>query len=103
MSIGLSKFCEDHRYRQLFVCALAASWICNAAVAQIEERLPNPVNDVSVKPYSDVGLVSVRRSSGSGFVLKSPRVILSAAHIFHDDDGILEFQDATWHRPRLGR
>ena len=98
MRFGFSRFRASGRCRQLLAHALAAYWICNAAVAQIEERLPNPVNDVSVKPYSDVGLVSVGRFSGSGFVLKNPRIILSAAHVFHDDDGNLEFQDATWHR-----
>ena len=103
MSFEFSRFRAGGRCRLLLAHALAASWIINSASAQIEQRLPNPVSDVSVKPYSDVGLVSSSGGSGSGFVLKSPRVILSAAHVFHDDDGNLEFQDATWHRQHHGQ
>ena len=103
MGFGFSQFRAGGRYRLLYACTLTASWICNEAVAQIEERLPNPVNDVSVKPYSDVGFVSAPGATGSAVVVKSPRVILSAAHIYHDDDGNLEFQDATWHRQHHDR
>jgi len=69
------------------------------ATAQTYTASPIPAGSYGSYPYNFTGLITTPTGSGSGAVVKNPRVVYSCAHVVFDDEALDPWlSDVRWHR-----